>query len=228
MAEAEKIPIRIVLLDKHTLVRNGLKYMIESQPDMKVVGEAGNLNEGLEIINSKTPDIILMGIYPEVGLNLEIIPDLMKANGRAHVILVTGLESSDVYLKAVQYGAMGVVLKTQPQEVLIKAIRKVNAGEAWIERSLIANLLTSITQGHKAPSEDPMHERIMQLSERERQIIHLIGRGLKNQQIANHLCISETTVRHHLTSIYSKLDVSDRLELLVFAQRFGLTKNSPL
>ena len=121
-----------------------------------------------------------------------------------------------------QDGVIGVVFLTQQVEVLIKSIRKVHAGEVWIERSMVAGLLTNLSRSRLGLSIDPEAESIARLSRRERQVIQLIGKGFKNQQIGSQLCISETTVRRHLTSIYSKLGVSDRLELLVFANRKGL------
>lgn len=122
--------------------------------------------------------------------------------------------------KAVEDGVMGVVFKTQPPETLIKSIQKVHAGEVWLERSMIANVLNRRSR-NQTPI-DPEKDSIAQLSEREKQIIQLIGLGYKNMKISSQLCISETTVRHHLTSIYSKLGVTDRLELLVFAHRNDL------
>jgi len=217
--------IRIVLLDSHTLVRAGLRLIIESQPDMKVVGQAGNLNEALSLVSSTRPDIILIEHDPESGLNHDGFPEINKAWGPARMILVTGSNDRQAHLQAVQHGVMGVVLKTQPPEILIKAVSKVHVGEVWIEHSLIANLVTNTFHGQPAAAADPQAEGIELLSEREREIIQFIGRALKNKQIADQLCIGETTVRHHLTSIYSKLGVSDRLELLIFAQSHRLTQD---
>jgi DNA-binding NarL/FixJ family response regulator len=141
---------------------------------------------------------------------------------------VTSEDNSQVFLRAVQNGVMGIVTKTQRPEVLIKAIEKGFAGEVWIERSLIADLLTRLPRNNRPNSSgsDPEAEHIGQLSDRERQVIVLIYHGLKNKQISVQLFISETTVRHHLTSKLSKLEVSDRLELLVYAYRSGLAKIS--
>jgi DNA-binding NarL/FixJ family response regulator len=126
-----------------------------------------------------------------------------------------------------QIGIMGLVTKTQRPEILIKSIKKVHAGEVWIERSILGDLLTRLIRIDKTPETGPNGAGLARLSSREKQVIILIGNGLKNKQIAAQLCISETTVRHHLTSIYSKLEVSDRLELLVYAHRHGLTKFVP-
>ncbi len=121
---------------------------------------------------------------------------------------------------------MGVVFKTQSPETLIKAIDKVNAGEVWLERSMIANVLSRLSRNNKPIRINSETDNINELSEREKQIVRLIGQGFKNKKISTELCISETTVRHHLTSIYSKLGVSDRLELLVYAHRYGLVKSN--
>ena len=215
-------PIRIVILDRYTLTRAGLRLILDSYPGMKVVGEAGETNEGLEIVAFQKPDIILLKLDPAGNIGLEIIRELFKASSRSRVILLARLDEAPVYMRAAQEGVLGIVLKTEPPEILIKAIQKVHAGEVWIERSMIANLLSSLTHAQQLIAQDPQTERIAQLSPRERKVIQLLGQGLKNQRIAEHLCLSETTVRHHLTSIYRKLGVTDRLELLVFAHRYGL------
>lgn len=215
--------IRIVIIDNQVLFRAGLRYIVESQPDLHVVGQAGNLNEALDLIASTRPDIILLEYDPENGLNFEIFPNFLKAWSRTRMILVTSSNDRDVYLQAVQNGVLGIVSKGQPPDVLIKAIRKVHIGEAWIEHSVIAHLVTYSFHVKNAPVVAPEAKYIGQLSERELEIIQFIGQGLKNKQIAIELCIAETTVRHHLTNIYSKLGVSDRLELLIFAQSHKLT-----
>jgi two-component system nitrate/nitrite response regulator NarL len=127
-----------------------------------------------------------------------------------------------VLQKVVEDGVVGVVFKSQSPEVLVKAIEKVWAGEVWLERSLIANVLTRLSRNQPVSQPDPELENFSRLSEREKEVVRLIGKGLKNKRISTELCISETTVRHHLTSIYNKLGVSDRLELLVYAHRYGL------
>ncbi len=218
--------IRILLVDNQTLTRAGLVYIIACQPDMKVVGETGDAKVALDLVARQRPEIVLFDLNPLSGLGLELIPAFLNTCLRTRVILLTNVDDSEVYIQAVQNGAFGVVKKTQSPEILIKAIRKVQQGEAWLDHTLIGNLLINFALGHPFTPIASENEHIAQLTDRERQVIQLIGRGLKNQLIAKHLCISETTVRHHLTSIYSKLGVSDRLELLVFAQRYGLNRNS--
>jgi two-component system nitrate/nitrite response regulator NarL len=214
--------IRIVIIDSHTLERAGLRLIIEGHTGFRVVGEAGDAKKGLEIVTSHKPDIVLLKLDPVSSIGLDIIRKLSMASNRSRVILLARPDEAQVLIKAVQEGVLGIVLKTQSPEMLIKAIRKVHAGEVWIERSMIANLLSGLTNAQRLISQDPTTESIALLSRRERQVIQQIGQGLKNFQIAKQLSLSETTVRHHLTSIYEKLGVSDRLELLVFAHRNGL------
>ena len=118
-------------------------------------------------------------------------------------------------------GAMGVVLKDHAAEVLIKAIEKVHSGEVWLDRLMMGRVLQEISEEKQS---NPDREKIDTLTERERQVVGLVGEGLKNKQIAARLFISETTVTHHLSSVFSKLEVSDRLELVVYAFRHGLAK----
>ena len=216
--------INIAIFDNHALVRAGFRLLIESQPGLKVVGEAGNLSSSLEIISSQKPDIILFELNLEDLPGSAIISQLLKASDDGRLILVTGISDQVTIQQAVESGVMGVIFKSQPPERLIKAIEKVNSGEVWLERSLIANVLSRLSRNNNTHKISPEGEGINALSEREKEIVRLIGQGLKNKRISTQLCISETTVRHHLTSIYSKLGVTDRLELLVFAHRYGLVK----
>jgi DNA-binding NarL/FixJ family response regulator len=215
-------PIRIVILDSHTLFRAGVRRIIESQPGMEVVGEAGSLSESLEIITNLKPDIILVELNLTGQPEQDILSSLVKASEGTRLILVTGTSDPKVHQKAVEDGVVGVIYKSQPPETLLKAIEKVYAGEVWLERSLIANVLSRLSRNQPTSKVDPETESITRLSEREKEVVRLIGKGLKNKRISTELCISETTVRHHLTSIYGKLGVSDRLELLVYAHRYGL------
>jgi DNA-binding NarL/FixJ family response regulator len=218
--------IRIVILDNHTLVRAGIRQLIENTPGMIVVGDAGNLAEGLEIISNVTPDVILLELNLEEVSSLNVISSIYKANDKSRIILVTGTSNPIIIQQAIEEGVVGVIFKTQSPEILIKAIDKVYSGEVWLERSMIANVLSRLSRASKPVRISSETDNINDLSEREKEIVRLIGQGYKNKRISSQLSISETTVRHHLTSIYSKLGVSDRLELLVYAHRYGLVKST--
>jgi two-component system nitrate/nitrite response regulator NarL len=220
----ETEPIRIVILDSHALVRAGLRSLIDEQASMKVVGEAGNLVDGLEAISSLHPDIVLFELNISDQLSTDMITQILLACDTTHPIIVTGINNPVIIQQLVENGAMGVVFKSQSPETLIKAIEKVNNGEVWLERSMIANVLSRLSRTNIPVKNNSEVENIDELSDREKEIVRLIGKGYKNKRISSQLCISETTVRHHLTSIYNKLGVTDRLELLVYAHRFGLVK----
>ena len=219
-------PIRIVILDNHALVRAGLILLIESKPGISVVGEAGNLSDGLEIISNLKPDIILLELNLAEVASLDVISSIFNASDKSRLILVTGTSNPLVIQQAIEEGVVGVIFKTQAPDVLMKAIEKVQSGEVWLERSMIANVLSRLSRNSKPDKVSSETENINELSEREKQIVRLIGQGYKNKRISTQLSISETTVRHHLTSIYNKLGVSDRLELLVYAHRHGLVKST--
>ena len=217
-------PIRIFILDPYALIRAGLRLIIESEPGMKVIGDTGDWTLGLEMVARQKPDIVLLNLSASGDPGLDVIPRLLEACCQTRVILMTINNDFQIYSQAVQKGVCGVVEQSQPPQVLLKAIKKVHEGEVWLERSMMADLLISLSPARRQSMMNTEVEHISQLSDREREVIQLIGRGLKNRIIADQLCIGETTVRHHLTSIYNKLGVSDRLELLVYALGNGLIK----
>lgn len=188
--------------------------LIDQNPAMKVVGVAGNRSEALALAASEQPDMIILDILLGDEDGLTFLPELRETATDTRVLVLTGLRSSENQRRAMLAGAMGVVLKEHAAEVLIKAINKVHQGEVWLDRSLMGSVLDEMTQ---SPEIDPEKAKIASLTDRERQVIALIAEGLKNKQIGERLFISETTVTHHLSSIFSKLEVSDRLELVIYA-----------
>jgi DNA-binding NarL/FixJ family response regulator len=221
MIDTENAPITVLIVDSQNLIRTGLRLILESQPEISVIGEACDTKEAREKFSALKPDIILVNMEVD-ELKHNLISCLLNNWNHSRIIILARREDANICVKAVEEGALGIVFKSVQADVLIKAIQKVHSGEVWIEHSMIANLLMNISRAKLNKANDPETERIMQLSNRERQVIQLIGRGMKNKQIAVLLCISETTVRHHLTSVYEKLCVNDRLELLVYANRYHL------
>lgn len=220
--ETRSEKVRLLLLDQHVMVREGLRRILEVNPRMYVVGESGSANEALELAARQQPDVILLELNLDGELDTEVIPALLDVAPKARAILVTGISEQPVLQLAVQMGVMGVVPKTASGATLCKAIEKVFAGEVWIDRVMMASVLGSLTRARISEERDPEVQRIRSLSDREREVISLIGEGLRNREIAQRLSISEITVRHHLSSIYSKLSVGDRLELTIYAYRNGL------
>ncbi|CAN5802093.1 response regulator transcription factor [soil metagenome] len=212
--------IRILIVDDHAVVRAGLRMLVEHDHSMTVVGMAGNRSEALSLAASEQPDIIVLDILLGDDDGLSFLPELCEASPKARVLVLTGVRSSDFHRRAIRQGAMGVVLKEHAADMLLKAINKVHRGEVWIDRTMMGSVLQEITK----PAAEPEKVKIDTLTNREREVITLVGEGLRNKQIAERLFITETTVTHHLTSVFSKLEVSDRLELIIYAFRQGLAQ----
>jgi DNA-binding NarL/FixJ family response regulator len=221
MTDPTREPIRILIVDDHAVVRAGLRMLIDQNPTMKVIGVAGNRSEALAIAASEQPNLIILDILLGDEDGLAILPELRAVVKDTRVLVLTGMRGSESQRRAMLAGAMGVVLKEHAAEVLIKAIDKVHQGEVWMDRLLLGSLLDEMTQ---TPEINPEKAKIASLTDREREVIALIAEGLKNKQIGERLFISETTVTHHLSSIFSKLEVSDRLELVIYAFSQNLAK----
>ena len=221
--EPAPIKIRILIIDDQLIVREGLRMLIENHPGTKVVAMASTRSEALDIIAREPTDLIILNL--ELGGNsaLSFIPELREAAKDARILVLTGQRDSTTHQKAAQYGAMGVVLKEDAADLLLKAIEKVYKGEAWLDRLTLGSLIFQMSSQEKE-TVDPRTRKIASLTDRERQVIALIAEGLKNRQIADRLFISHVTVTHHLSSIYGKLGVSDRLELVIYAFANKLAK----
>jgi len=224
MVTAQERETRILLIDDHVIVRAGLSLVIKERPGLVVVGEASNREEALALAQREQPNIILLDLDLGESSGLDLLPLLFGIVTEARVLILTGLRDLESHRQAVRAGAMGVVLKDKAVEVIIKAIERVSAGEVWLDPRLTASLLSDFTRPNRPAKPDPEAKKISALSKREREVVELIGKGLKNKEMAERLFISEITVRHHLTSIFEKLGVSDRIELMLYAYRHGLAK----
>jgi two-component system, NarL family, nitrate/nitrite response regulator NarL len=218
--------IRVLLVDDHELVRTGLCMLIEREPHISVVGEAADHESAVHLASDTQPDIILLDLDLQGESSVRFLPDLLQAAPSARVIVVTGARAAEEHQRAVSAGAMGVVRKEQASEVLLQAIEAVHGGAAWLEPTLVARVLTvnARQQGGADVPADPETAKIDRLTTREREVIMLIGEGLHNRQIAARLKISEATVSHHLTSIFAKLELASRFDLVVYAYRHGLAE----
>jgi DNA-binding NarL/FixJ family response regulator len=214
-------PITIMIVDDHVVIRSGLRMLIEHDQQMQVVAQAGNKAEALERAAGARPDVIILDLVLGDDDGLVFLPELCQASPTSRVLVLTGVQNPDSHRRAIRRGAMGIVLKEHAADQLLKAIKKVNDGEVWIERSMMGSM---IQEFNKPTMVDPEVTKIESLTDREREVIALIGEGLKNKQVGERLFISETTVTHHLSSVFSKLEVSDRLELIIYAFRHGLAK----
>jgi two-component system nitrate/nitrite response regulator NarL len=216
-------PIRIVIVDDHPILRAGLRMIFESQPMLDVVGEATGCEEALAAVAKRRPHIILLDLELGDESSAALVPELLAAAPGSRVIMMSGLRNVEAYRQALMLGAMGLVYKEQTIENLLTAIAAVHAGEMWIERTVIADVLNTraVAQGALEVGDA---DRIAALTAREREVIRLVGEGLRNKQIADRLVISEATVRHHMSSIFGKLGVNDRFELVIYAYRNALAR----
>ncbi len=216
--------VRIVIIHELELFRAGIRSLLQSREGFKVVGEGAGESDGIEIVRREQPDVTLLGTDVNDGKGLELIPRIFAAAEVTRIVILSDPRDPELQKKAIRLGAIGVVSKDKPAGVLIKAIERVHAGEVWIDRSTIANFLSDLSPARKTRKQDPVEAKIASVTAREREVIRLVGEGLNSRQIAERLFISELTVHHHLTSIYSKLEVAGRLELLIFAYRNGLAE----
>jgi two-component system nitrate/nitrite response regulator NarL len=219
-------PLRILLVDDHAIMRDGLRLLIETTENMRVVGEATNRAQAMQIAARERPDLILLDLDLGCESGLDFLQELLQISSESKVLVLTGVRDTDLHYRAVRLGAMGVVLKEQAGKVLMKAIEKVCSGEVWMERSMTATVLDQIRRSQEPPKVDRESVKIDSLTAREREVVALIGQGMGTKQISARLFISEKTVRNHLASIYSKLELSDRLELAIYATRHGLVPSA--
>ena len=214
--------IRIMIVDRYELVREGLTKLILDRPGFQLVAEAGNGPNACSLAQREQPDVILLALDLVTENGLDILPGLLSSARESRVLVLTHVADREEHRKAMLLGAMGIVKKEESSEVLFKAIEKVHAGEVWYDRSQMGTMLRDIVRNGKAKKSDPTADNIATLTNREHEVIALVSKGLKNKGIGERLFISETTVRHHLTSVFDKLGVSNRLELIIFAFSHGL------
>jgi two-component system, NarL family, nitrate/nitrite response regulator NarL len=209
--------VEVLIVAAQPVIRAGLKYLLDRRASLIVIGEAGNIDDALALLAEKRPDVIVIDPDTE-DLTLAAIADLTSQEAQ-RVIVFTSHTDAAVHQRAFEMGVLGVVLKSQPADILLRAIERVHAGELWLDRVKTASLLTRILRRR-----DPEDAKILTLTKREREVIALVGEGLKNAVIGERLFISGATVRNHLTSILSKLELSDRLELAIYSFKHGLVQ----
>ena len=218
--EPERQPIGVMLVGDQLLIRSALRQLLAAL-GFAVVGEASSAEEALRIAEAQRPDVTLVDLDSALDAS-SCIEDLTSVSGSRRVIGISDRHHAVEHSRLVELGAAGLVLKSDSPEALEKAIRKVHAGEIWLDRTSTAELLGRMSRRRRV--EDLEGAKIDALTRREHEIVALIGEGLKNAAIAQRLFISEATVRNHLTSIFDKLDLSDRFELAVYAFRHGLVQ----
>ena len=218
-------PIRVMIVEDHAVVMWGLKSLIDGEaPHMCIVASAGGRQAALSAAQQTHPDVVLLDLTLGDESGLDFLPQLREATAGGRVLVLTGLRDADTHRAALRRGAGGVVCKDEPAEVVLKAIRKVHEGEVWFDRGRAFDVLKELMRGGNPPSADGAAHGVALLTPKEREIIAAIASEANstNKQLATYLRISENTLRNHLSSIYNKLGVGNRLELLKFALNHGL------
>ena len=217
--------IRVLIIDDHKIIRDGLRDLIESRSGMQVVGDAGNRADALRVAARERPGIIVLDLDLGAESGLALIPELHEVDKEAGIIILTGLRDVKKRDQAMDLGAKGVVLKDEGATELLNAIEKVaHTGEYWLEPGAAKRLLDK-RRARASQMSDPEVSKIAKLTEREREIIALVGEGLENKEIAERLrpIVAEATVRNNLSNIHAKLDIKGgRLGLLIFTYKHGL------
>ena len=214
----------MLIVDDHKIIREGLRLLLERQRNLEVVGDVGHRFDAPAIVARETPDIVLLNIDLNDDDGLDFLRVMHISAPSTRILVLTDKIDSELHDRAVLLGASGIVLTENAPETLIKAIERVSAGEVWLDRSAIGRVFALMSSNPEKNKIDPEAAKVASLTEREREVVSLIGEGLRNKEMADRLFISETTVRHHLTSIYGKTDISNRLKLIIFAYRHGLAR----
>lgn len=223
MNESERT-IRIFLVDDHQSFSDGLAMLINTnKPAMEVIGTAKSREDAFQAISEKNPDVILLDVDLGEDNGLEILPELLGITN-AKIIILTGIRDPLVHQKAVIKGASGVLQKTDSAQTILKAIKKVYGGEIWINSEILNQVLNQLTR--RDSSTDSQQQKIASLTSREREIIAALINydSSTNKAIAREMFISDSTLKNHLTAIYDKLGLKNRVELLKFALANNLDK----
>jgi DNA-binding NarL/FixJ family response regulator len=212
--------IQVFIVDDHPVVREGLRMLVGAAPDLAVAGEAASAREAASRLGELAVDVVLLDVVLGCDDGVEELPRLRAAAPSARFLVITGARGIGREAAALRAGARGLVSKEASGDVILKAIRKVHAGELWFERPVLESMLQDALEESRRA--DPNRARIDSLTAREREVVALVGQGQRNEDIARRLSICQKTARNHISDACAKLGVPGRLELLVFANRYGL------
>lgn len=223
--EKKKATVRILIADDHPIVRDGLKKLLLLEDDFEIVGEAADGREVLDKVQELDPDVLLLDLRMPNLDGLSALQALQQSNKRTRVIVLTASEDKNEFVQAMKLGCSGIVLKQTAPDLIVKSIRKVNAGEIWLDSHTTAAVMRQFQTGQESSGSGQAGGKGRErspLSSREREIVALVAQGYKNKEMAEKMFISEQTVKNHLHNIFDKLGVSDRLELALYAIHKGL------
>lgn len=210
-------PIKIIISDDHSMIREGLKQLLELEGDIQVIGEASNGLECIKLINELHPDVVLLDINMPNMNGLQVLEKLRSANSKQKVLILTIHNEVEYLMKAIDIGVNGYVLKDADSAILKKAIITVNHGDEYIDTTMIPQMKEKLFVKKTIDNDD-------KLTKREVEILKLLAEGLFNKEIAYKLSISEKTVKNHVSNIFKKIGVFDRTQAAVYAIKKNIFK----
>lgn len=217
---SEEETIRILIVDDHAVVRRGLSAILETEPDLQVIGEAENGNQAIWKARSLQPDVILMDLVMPEKDGIEAIKEIKKDDAGANILVITSFAEDEKVFPAIKAGALGYLLKDSSPDDLIQAIHEIHQGKASLHPTIARKLIMELKEEDNAKSQPA--EQV--LTTREVEVLNLIAHGMSNQEIANQLMVSETTVRFHVSNILSKLHLANRTQAVLYALKEGIAK----
>lgn len=214
--------IRVLIVDDDPLVRTGLGLLLGGAPDVQVVGEATDGDEAPEAVDRHSPDVVLMDIRMSRTDGLTAARQLLQSPDCPKIIMLTTFDADDMVVQSLRSGASGFLLKDTPPPQMIEAIRKVAAGEQFLSPSVISQVISLATQGHESSRQEQARAQLATLTDRERDVALAVGAGQSNAEIASCLYMSLATVKAYVTRIFTKLDVTNRVQLAIKVHDAGL------
>ncbi len=214
--------LRLLLVDDHEVVRIGLRTLLNDEPDMEVVGEAGTAADAIRLSTQLQPDVVLLDVRLPDGSGIDAC-QIIRKNSECQVLILTSYADDELVIEAINSGAAGYVLKQISIGELLRAIRAVGAGDAVLDPQITVRVLKRVRQLERSSSASAFHD----LSEREMQVLMLVAAGKSNAEIGKELHLSPTTVRNHVSTILSKLGLANRIEAAIYAVRNHIEFFSP-
>jgi DNA-binding NarL/FixJ family response regulator len=220
------VSIRVLLVDDQSLLRLGFRMVLEAQPDIEVVGEAGDGARAVAMTRSLHPDVVLMDVRMPVLDGVQATGQIVASGSTARILVLTTFNLDEYVFAALRAGASGFLLKDVPPADLLTGIRAVAAGDAVVAPNVTRRLLDAFASHLPDPAtgRSPTDQRLDQLTDREREVLIEVARGHSNGEIAQRLTVSEATVKTHVGRILTKLGLRDRVQVVVFAYEAGIVR----
>ncbi len=219
--------IKVLLVDDQSLIRQGLRALLELEPDLEIVGEAENGEQAIHLVAEFQPDVILLDIRMPIMDGVAATREIQKRFVKTKILVLTTFDDDEYVSAALQNGAMGYLLKDTPSEELAVAIRAVHKGYTQLGPGIVKKLLTQFS--HAAPTQSPpLPSSLTELTPREKEVLRLIATGANNREIAQELYISEGTVKNHVTNILNRLNLRDRTQAAIWANTYLSYLNEPI